>query len=72
MRGRASILYSEMPKLDGLPDEYLEFADVFNKNRSKQLPPHCDHDLSIQIEEGAKLPLVLRPNNSGCNLRLKA
>ena len=43
--------------MNELPEEYLEFADVFSKNKSKQLPPHCNHDLSIQIEEGAKPPL---------------
>ena len=40
-----------------LPEEYIEFSNVFSKNKAKQLPPYRDHDLSIQIEEDAILPL---------------
>ena len=55
--GRTSVLSGESAELKEIPKDYKEYADVFNKNKAKQLPPHRDHDLSIQIEEGSKSPL---------------
>ena len=54
---RASTLLGENAKLTELPEEYMEFSDVFSKNKAKQLLPHHDHDLSIQIKGNAIPPL---------------
>jgi len=40
-----------------VPDDYLEFADVSNKQQAKQLPPHCSHDLTIHIKDSSIPPL---------------
>jgi len=56
--GKASTLLRETIELNNVPKDYREFSDVFSKNKSKQLPPHCDHDLLIQIEEGTQ-PLLI-------------
>ena len=31
--------------------------DVFSKAKASELPPHCDYDLKIDLEEGTSLPL---------------
>jgi len=33
--------------LNRIPTEYHNYAEVFSKNRSKQLPPYCPYDLTI-------------------------
>lgn len=38
-----------------VPEEFHEFLDVFDKKRSKRLPPHRPHDLAIDLE-GDVLP----------------
>jgi hypothetical protein len=43
--------------LTGVPSEYHECADVFNKINADGLPPHRSHDLKIDLEEGASPPL---------------
>jgi hypothetical protein len=50
-------LSSEDPDLSGVPLDYHEFADVFNKGKASQLPPHCPYDLKIDLEEGSAPPL---------------
>jgi hypothetical protein len=50
-------LLSEGPDLSGVPSDYHEFADVFNKGKASQLPPHCPYDLKIDLEEGSAPPL---------------
>ena len=39
-----------------IPDKYLEFAKVFSKELSKQIPPDQPFNCSIEIKDGAKLP----------------
>ena len=53
--GRASD--SKAPDLDGVPEEYKEFADVFSDSLSEKLPEHRPYDLKINLEEGAQPPL---------------
>jgi len=55
--------------LSQVPEEYLEFRDVFSKQYVKHFPEHCPYDLSIQMEEG-KL-LLLGPIYSLLVLKLK-
>ena len=45
--------------LDGILEEYHDFADVFSKSKARVLADHCPYDLKITLEEGAS-PL-LRP-----------
>jgi hypothetical protein len=40
-----------------VPSDYHEFADVFDKGKASQLPPHCPYDLKINLEEGSAPPL---------------
>jgi len=54
---RASTLSRENAEVTELLEEYMEFSNVFSKNKAKQLPPHCDYDLSIQIEGDVIPPL---------------
>ena len=44
---------------EGVPECYHDFADVFSKRKAKNLAPHRDYDLKIEIEDGAKPPLGL-------------
>jgi hypothetical protein len=50
-------LSSKGPDLSGVPSDYHEFADVFNKGKASQLPPHHPYDLKINLEEGSAPPL---------------
>jgi len=43
--------------LDIVPLEYRDYADVFSKAKASELPPHCDYDLKIDLEEGTSPPL---------------
>ena len=43
--------------MSGIPEEYHEFADVFDKGKASQLPPHRPYDLKIDLEEGATPPI---------------
>lgn len=49
--GHASGL--KAPDLEGVPEEYKEFADVFSDSLSEKLPEHRPYDLKINLEEGA-------------------
>ena len=49
---RTSLL-GDAPDLSAVPDIYHNFADVFSKANVSSLPPHCDFDLKIELEEGA-------------------
>jgi len=42
---------------EGVPECYHDFADVFSKSKAKNLAPHHDYDLKIEIKDGAKPPL---------------
>ena len=44
-------------ELTSIPLEYCNYADVFSKVKASELPPHCDYDLKINLEEGASPPL---------------
>jgi len=48
---------STPPDLDIVPPEYHDYADVFNKAKASELPPHRDYDLKIDLEEGTSPPL---------------
>jgi hypothetical protein len=50
-------LSSEGPDLSGVPSDYHEFVDVFDKGKASQLPPHHPYDLKINLEEGSTPPL---------------
>ena len=39
-----------------IPEDYHEFADVFDKKKADTLPPHRFYDLKIEMEEGAVPP----------------
>ena len=42
--------------LSDIPEDYHEFADVFDKKKADTLPPHRSYDLKIEMEEGAVPP----------------
>jgi len=50
-------LSSEGPDLSGVPSDYHKFADVFDKGKASQLPPHHLYHLKINLEEGSAPPL---------------
>ena len=39
-----------------IPEDYHEFADIFDKKKANTLPPHRSYDLKIEMEEGAVPP----------------
>ncbi|KAG6871421.1 hypothetical protein C0995_004821, partial [Termitomyces sp. Mi166 len=39
-----------------IPLKYHEYADMFSKGSTKELPPHCLYDHKINLEEGMSLP----------------
>ena len=43
--------------LSGVPPEYHDFTNVFSKSKVSTLAPHCEHNLKIELEEGASPPL---------------
>ena len=43
--------------LDGVPEEYHDFMDVFSKTKAGVLVDHRPYDLKITLEEGASPPL---------------
>lgn len=42
--------------MQGIPQEYQDLADIFNKSGLDELPPHQSTDYAIEIFPGAKLP----------------
>jgi hypothetical protein len=42
--------------LSDIPEDYHEFADVFDKKKADTLPPHQSYDLKIEMEKGAVPP----------------
>lgn len=54
---RSATLSSDPPDLSKVPSEYHDFADVFDKGKASQLPPHRPYDLKIELEEGTSPPL---------------
>ena len=49
-------LADALPNLSAVPEEYRDFADIFNKAKASVLVPHQEYDLKIELEEGANLP----------------
>ncbi|KAI2642467.1 Transposon Tf2-6 polyprotein [Labeo rohita] len=43
-------------KLEGIPVQYRDLAEVFSKKRAARLPPHRPYDLAIDLAPGAVLP----------------
>jgi hypothetical protein len=52
---RCTTIVSELD-LSSVPEDYHEFADVFNKGKADKLPPHHSYDLKIEIEDGTLPP----------------
>ncbi|KAJ1141817.1 hypothetical protein NDU88_008145 [Pleurodeles waltl] len=42
--------------VQGVPDHYLEFQDVYQKPTRPVLPPHRDYDCAIPLDPGAIVP----------------
>jgi len=55
--GHSATMASSSSDTEGVPKCYHDFADVFSKSKAKNLAPHRDYDLKIEIEDGAKPPL---------------
>src|SRR6266481_2783840 len=43
--------------LDGVPEAYHDYADVFSKTKASILADHRPYDLKVTLEEGTALPL---------------
>ena len=48
---------SSTSDLDGVPEVYHDFADVFSKGKAYNLAPHREYDLKIDIDENVKQQL---------------
>ena len=51
--GKSASVSDEAPDLSHVPEEYHDFADVFNKRKADTLPAHHPYDLKINLEDGA-------------------
>ncbi len=40
--------------MNGVPQEYHDFRNMFSGEKANTLPPHWPYDLKIDLEEGAK------------------
>ena len=49
--------YRDPVDLSNVPEEYHEFADVFDKAKAQTLATHRPYDLKINLEEGYTPPL---------------
>ena len=58
LSAKSTSISDEAPDLSLIPEEYHDYADVFDKAKSMQLAPHCPYDLKIDLEEGAS-PLIV-------------
>ena len=54
---QSSSTTSKSSDLSGIPSDYHKFADVFSKSKANTLAPHHEHDLKIELKEGASPPL---------------
>jgi len=45
--------------LEGIPEDYHDFADVFSKIKADMLAPHRPYDLKITLEDGTSPPQPL-------------
>jgi hypothetical protein len=48
---------SNPSEISGIPSEYHKFTDIFSKSKADTLAPHREHDLKIELEEGASPPI---------------
>ena len=48
---------STPPNLSSVPEEYHDFADVFDKAKADMLASHRPYDLKINLEEDSTPPL---------------
>ncbi|KAI3358945.1 hypothetical protein L3Q82_014740 [Scortum barcoo] len=48
--------FSTPPDLTGVPTEYLDFREVFNKAKATSLPPHRPSDCAIDLQPGTTTP----------------
>ena len=55
---KSASVSDEAPDLSLIPEEYHDYADVFNKAKAMELAPHCPYDLKIDLEEGSSPPIV--------------
>ena len=55
--GKSAVISDETPDLSHIPEDYHDFADVFNKAKADTLAPHRPYDLKINLEEGASPPV---------------
>ena len=54
MSARSATTSAPPVDLSSVPEDYHEFADVFNKAKSDRLPPHRPYDLKINLEDGTE------------------
>ncbi|KAJ1188988.1 hypothetical protein NDU88_005741 [Pleurodeles waltl] len=47
---------STINTVQGVPEHYLDFQDVFQKPSKPVLPPHRDYDCAIPLEPGTNVP----------------
>ena len=47
---------NELPDLSGVPSEYYDLKEVFNKVRAASLPPHRPYDCAIDLLPGSSPP----------------
>ena len=61
LTGKATSLMPSSELLDKVkahvPEDYHDYADVFNKARVDTLAPHRPYDLKINLEEGTSPPI---------------
>ena len=55
--GRSVSMSPVTVNLDGVPEEYHDFTDVFSKSKAGILVEHRPYDLKFTLEEGASPPL---------------
>ena len=48
---------STLLDLSSVPEEYHDFADVFDKAKADMLASHWPYDLKINLKEDSTLPL---------------
>ncbi|KAB5587753.1 Retrotransposable element Tf2 [Ceratobasidium theobromae] len=44
----------QIAAVNGLPEDFWEFEDIFSEDVTTELPPHREWDLAIDLEENAK------------------
>ena len=61
-RPSAAVIAAQILEIDiepPVPDEYADYADVFSRDESNILPPHCPYNHKIQLEgKGEMLSII--------------